>query len=144
MHDHTPNIPRITAWIEDLESGKFEQCQGALARGTAGSMCTNMTDAASYCCLGVAAVTAINSGFMGEVDWYGGTLSRELTEFFGLPSSNPILYVEECSYDGCEEGAHTINVCATDANDDKNMSFVEIAGKLRERFDIPKPEAPTE
>lgn len=136
MFDNTPNIPRITAWIEDLESGRYKQCRSALARTAGGSSVDNSNHplATSYCCLGVAVVTAINSGYVGSVDWAYGVLSPSLVKWYGLPSANPNLY---SAADGCACPDHTHQVTATEANDEHKLSFVEIAAKLRAKFGIP-------
>lgn len=122
----TPNKENIRKWVDALRSGEYTQDTGQL-RSSHG-----------FCCLGVACEVAIKNGvrlvydddyqgyhqdseiYLDEVpDWHteGSTLPFEVQEWLGFIGDDPYIDREECK-------------TATTANDELNLSLVEIADYL--------------
>lgn len=141
MIDAEPNLPAIAEWANDLDSGKYNQCTGALARDINGEVVSAGEDPAahSYCCLGVAGLTARRLGYAGEILWVSGILNDGLRSFFGFESKDPALSREPCDMDDCKCSS-CITWSATSLNDDRKLTFPEIAALVRTRYGIPQPE----
>src|SRR5260221_506857 len=132
------------AWLKDLESGEYAQGKGAL-------VITAQDGSKAYCCMGVACESARKSGLALNVEQVGSTtlqyadgspsmrtiydgtdavLPGSLRNWLGVASSNPIVF------------GHTLASWNDGATDVEPVSFLSIAGMLRDMWDIPKEEIP--
>lgn len=107
----------VTEWIKDLRSGRFKQCKAQL--------CTRDANGnASFCCLGVAAMTGRRLGIKDAYNDVSTKSSRNefpsewFTDIMG--SRNPI----------------ALGINCTSRNDVRCESFNVIADALEEEFII--------
>lgn len=112
-------------WIEALESGEYQQGQGALRHLEAGT----------FCCLGVATDVAIRNGV--AIAWnenveietedggHAGTLPIPVQEWLGIEHGNPGIQLDPFGYDQIS--------CIT-ANDEAGWTFEKIAAGLRRTY----------
>lgn len=136
MIDATPNLERIGWWLEDLRSGEFEQCVGELARDGEGNRCSrDGSTAETYCCLGVAAITALKHGFDGRVDWTQAVLQTELRAWYGFERADPVIYAEPCDIPDCKDDT-AVKHAATSLNDGKGWTFLQIADAAEKYFGL--------
>lgn len=134
----TPNVERLGWWADDLASGKYKQGQGGLACYADGNPVQDSAreeEHDSFCCLGVAAMTALDHGYKGPVDWTNGILQVELQDWYGI-GANPYLTERPagaCNWADCDcqEG-----ITATELNDGDKRPFAEIAEMIRDKYGI--------
>ncbi len=108
------NTENMAAWVEALESGKYEQCRGSLRHCPPDSQ-------PSYCCLGVASdlyEKATGSRLTSD-EWFFGGLAGGVVEWLGVESNNPRV----------SEDKHAIG-----ANDHDDWTFPMIAEGLRKTY----------
>lgn len=100
----------LREWVKDLRSGAYRQAKEKL--------CVMQKSGPSYCCLGVACLTALRMGMTVENEWEGrGTLPPNLADLVG--DKDPNLRDK----DGDSE-------CASELNDNLGYSFLEIADAI--------------
>lgn len=139
-----PNKERLLAWVEALESGKYKQARLHLR------VFEGLGDPA-YCCLGVATCLAIADGVEtsaavpatlaldtvalppeGDPLFRGGYLAREVQNWLGLDTSNPIVGIDHAGY----------YTTASVANDELRWDFDQIASSIRVHYELgPRPDA---
>lgn len=105
--------PLQKKWLKDLESGKFKQASAILADNTS----TTSKPKWAFCCLGVAAVGALKQKPEtiegGELLTYSWSRALGLRDNAGAPKA---MDMPSC----------------TDMNDERGMTFEQIAKQLRE------------
>lgn len=115
------NKENMELWINALRSGKYGQCGGVLK-----------SEDGRFCCLGVASslyIKATGNGswaedrcFVGkDGQRYSAFLAREVAEWLGIRHSSGNPFISQC-------------MTATEANDSKRLSFVEIADALEDTY----------
>lgn len=130
----------VRDWVAALESGKFHQTRGVIARVEPNTV--------SYCCLGVLCATLglteyrdrdnVESGVLGFIAEDGERSSQSLpgdtTHAVGLALQNPMVF--GYMYDGPDptEPKFRGEWNAAALNDDLRMSFADIATVLRRWF----------
>lgn len=117
------NKANLLLWVQALESGRFHQGRERLKHVSLGAY--------KYCCLGVACEVAIANGVAvtervretGAIEFDGkiGYLPEEVQDWLGIPGEDPALDSE---------------ITAAQANDGKNMSFIEIAALVRQSYGL--------
>jgi len=124
----------VEKWVEALESGEFEQTQGALRAGD------------SYCCLGVACEVYRRETGRGRWIQVEYTDTREflaedspfeegsvavmpgpVARYFNIESNPSLMY-------GSDDGKLKKSLYAAASLNDKGVPFVEIARAIRERY----------
>jgi hypothetical protein len=116
---------RIKKWVDTLRSGDYKQGTGQLY------------DNGYYCCLGVACeISGLGKWVAGltkcddlkvsiyitDNSWAWGTLPLEVSDYFGLPFSDPIVTFKDNPH------------CLSTLNDSTRLSFEEIADLIEETF----------
>ena len=92
------------SWLEDLRSGKYQQCTGELFDGK------------GYCCLGILENVRRR------------TLGKRLLRAYESPTDESILYASTAHWAGLTERDPVIADAALSAyNDEAKKSFAEIA-----------------
>lgn len=141
---------RVLRWAELLESGRFEQCHSRL-REEYGAMTEEV--AIGHCCLGVACVQYNEeTGQGGWVDEH--TFRVEAVDGFEEEAVDTILPAAVARWlfgDSGEFDPDLVDepsglfptICATEANDDVELTFEEIARVIRvellgEELDLPQ------
>lgn len=130
------NEPRILLWVEALESGNYRQANGKL-RVEEPALGVPDDEGYSYCCLGVAIEVALANGYKSpETESYeieNDTLWEGVVTWYGLSSCDPVVVVEEnATYDDEDEDeGREVLICATEANDENELSFPQIAAGIR-------------
>lgn len=134
------NPGNMRLWIKALRSGTWEQGHGYM-----------MTVSGKACCMGVVCEVAIATGLpmeRAEVQWalaggnsfslvrYGSSVyypPPELITWLGLEDGDWQL----SSYPGTDAGMDILIVeelSASEANDERRLTFAEIADRLEERY----------
>lgn len=119
------NKERVALLVEALESGKYEQAGGRLARLDASGVMR-------HCCLGVACEVAMAAGVPLEIrideegsvkydDWVA-TLPRIVREWYGVAVSDPIVV----DHNGQRQAASKLN--------DEGQPFPQIAAAFRRTY----------
>ena len=125
------NKENMIKWAEALESGKYNQCDGALRQ--------KEDNKYRYCCLGVAEVLAgseFNSNNsityfndMGHEENEEEYLSPAGKEWLGVDEQNPDLRVPSMLYD--DDMCESEYIAASILNDSYEFTFEEIAKCIR-------------
>jgi hypothetical protein len=140
------NVENMRAWIEALESGKYEQCTSVLhIKATASAP-------ERFCCLGVACVVAMAAGadvVSAGINSYGEYLYHTVEDpnLVGdatapVGSVLPAGVVRWLGLDERSGFAGDVlldsgnNTSATQANDQLGWDFPQIAAALRDRYGI--------
>lgn len=116
------NKVNMALWADGLDSGRFKQGQGALARIVGGEK--------FYCCLGVACEIAMEHGVALEV----GVGQGGYVTFDGTSSYLPVRVGEWLGV--MREGDVMLSdtVTAVSANDGYDWPFTQIAAAIRARY----------
>lgn len=126
------NNDNLLRWVEDLESGEFEQTTDGYLKNLQGQ----------YCCLGVLEERRVEFRPLAEVD-HAFRVADELgsralpraeaiTEYLGLPNGmlgDGDLGSVAVNYEGDQVTVHALN--------DQGVSFREIARLIRETYNLP-------
>lgn len=137
----TPNKERIKLFIEALESGRYIQGQGTLARFIWDPETQKRTSLVEYCCLGVACEVAIaRNGPVQREDGNDRIVYRDTETDRGDSWALPESVVEWYGFPGTTgawlakpDGGTTDMI---GMNDVDGLSFATIATALREHYDI--------
>jgi hypothetical protein len=146
-----PNKDRIALWVEALRGGEYLQGQAQL-----------VTFEGKYCCLGVAVEVALKNGYEPQTtcNSYGATLTEGydvnnsvlwpgVQDWYGL-RADPVIGVAGDFFDA--EGLEDVHreadwqVIASEANDDLDLTFEQIAAAVQKRYleEVPANDTATE
>jgi hypothetical protein len=118
-------------WADELEKDKWRQTDGALSDYFFDRELKE--EVLGYCCLGVA--VCLHTHEEPGVEISGGTLPRYISELYFQSVDDPFLLVpEEIMEEHAEqfyEGSKYVKYNATELNDQKHLSFKEIAACIR-------------
>lgn len=130
-----PNRENIRAWVDVLRSGRFTQGSGKL-------LTRNDDHVEHYCCLGVAAKIAVDSGAVDlEIKWVDNlnvavfqepgssyqeqyVLPDSVRRWLGVSGGNPHVFIDQDFAEQTHDG--DIKPSLTNVND-RGASFAEIA-----------------
>lgn len=121
----TDPLRNAKLWIRALESGKYKQTRGTLAK------IHPKNKTLSHCCLGVLCEVALKDGCKVQVSEQESSVLSPLRKFYGGQGSHPPRRV------GAWIGTHPDYGYLAELNDTQGWSFKRIAAYLREYYGLP-------